>query len=323
LLSALALLVGCAHAADPLPALDAEKQYTVSGVSSGGYMAVQVHVAHSRVVKGAGAIAGGPYYCAQGSFWTAYYNCMAPGWFAPLPSTQSLIAETGRLAKSGRIDATPNLSSSRVWLFSGTADETVTRPVVDGLRAFYEHFEAQVELVGDKPAGHGMVTVTSDTECPVTRPPYIVDCDYDAAGELLQHLLGRLEPGNAVPRNLHAFDQAPFGGHDISMAGQGYVYVPQACETQHCRVHVAFHGCRQTVDDIEERFGREAGYNRWAEANRLVVLYPQAIKRYWGTYNPRGCWDWWGYTGAQYATKDGAQIRAVRAMLERLSAPRR
>ena len=322
---AFAVLFLCAEvlAADPLPALDAEKQYTVSGVSAGAYMAVQFHVAHSAVVKGAGAIAGGPYYCARESFWRAYYNCMTPGWFTPLPSTQSLISETERLAKAGRIDATANLSSARAWLFSGTEDGTVTRGVVDGLRAFYGHYQTATAFVGDKPAGHAMVTKDAGNACPASAAPYINDCDYDAAGELLAHLLGRLGPGQAVAGNLRQFDQGPFGTRDISMHDEGYVYVPQACATQRCRVHVAFHGCRQTRDDIEERFVREAGYNGWAEANRLIVLYPQAAKRYWGTYNPRGCWDWWGYTGAHYATKEGPQIRAVKAMLDRLSAPRR
>jgi poly(3-hydroxybutyrate) depolymerase len=65
---------------------------------------------------------------------------------------------------------------------------------------------------------------------------------------------------------------------------------------------------------------REAGYNRWAESNGLIVLYPQAIKRYSpSVFNPRGCWDWWGYTGATYHTQAGPQIRAVKAMLDRLS----
>lgn len=36
---------------------------SVSGGSSGGFMAVQFHVAHSSVTDGAGIIAGGPYYC--------------------------------------------------------------------------------------------------------------------------------------------------------------------------------------------------------------------------------------------------------------------
>jgi poly(3-hydroxybutyrate) depolymerase len=310
------------HAADALPALDAEKEYTVSGVSSGAYMAVQMHVAHSSIVKGAGAIAGGPYYCARGSLWTAYNNCMAPGWFTPLPATQSLVAEAERLAQAGRIDPTSNLAAP-VWLLSGTEDETVTRPVVDALKAFYDHFKAKIVLVGDKPAGHGMVTITAATICSATRSPYIVDCDYDAAGQLLHHLLGAVVQSSRVPQRLLKFDQRPFGAYAISMADEGYVYVPKACESQRCRVHVAFHGCRQTVEDIGEQFVREAGYNRWAEQNRLVILYPQAIKRYWGLYNPRGCWDWWGYTGPDYATKDGAQIRAVKAMLDRLSAPRR
>ena len=35
-------------------------------------------------------------------------------------------------------------------------------------------------------------------------------------------------------------------------------------------------------------------------------------------YNPKGCWDWWGYTGAGYHTRTGAQIEAVGNMLERL-----
>ena len=322
---AFAAFLYCAEAlaADPLPALDAAKEYTVSGLSSGAYMAVQFHVAHSAVVKGTGAIAGGPYYCAQGSGWTAYYNCMAPGWFTPLPSTGLLTAQAQRHASAGRIDATANLSSARAWLFSGTEDDTVRRGVVDALHAFYSHYKANTVLVGDKPAGHAMVTQDAGNACSATAAPYINDCDYDAAGLLLQHLLGKLSaPQAAETGRLLIFDQKPFGSYDIGMSDDGYAYIPKECEGVRCKVHVAFHGCRQSADDVGERFVREAGYNRWADANRLIVLYPQAIKRYWGIYNPRGCWDWWGYTGAQYATKEGAQIRAVKAMLDRLSAPR-
>jgi len=94
--------------------------------------------------------------------------------------------------------------------------------------------------------------------------------------------------------------------------------VPKACESGHCRVHVAFHGCRQNAQAIGERFAREAGYNRWADTNRLIILYPQTIVRYLWLFNPRGCWDWWGYSGADYATRDGAQLRAIKAMLDAL-----
>ena len=312
-----------AFAADALPALDAEKAVTVSGVSSGAYMAVQLHVAHSASVKGVGAIAGGPYYCAQGSFWTAYFNCMDPGFFVPLPTAAFLKAQTEALAKAGRIDPSANLASSRAWLFTGARDKTVSRDVVEGLYGFYSIYKVDTVIVRDRPAGHAMVTENAgNPDCGASAPPYINDCDYDAARQLLEHLLGKLSaPAAKESGRLMRFEQKPFGSSAISMDEEAYVYIPKACESERCRVHVAFHGCRQGISFVGEQFVRDAGYNRWADSNRLVVLYPQAIARWW-PYNPRGCWDWWGYTGAQYHTKEGAQIGAVKAMLDRLSAPR-
>jgi len=321
-------------AADPLPALGADPTHvTVSGVSSGGYMAVQLHVAHSAVVKGAGVIAGGPYYCAQGSLWIAYNNCMTPGGWAMLPATSFLALETQSLERQGRVDATSNLASARVWLFTGSNDRTVLPQAVRALRDFYAAYKANAVLVDGKPAGHGMITVNSGNACGATAPPFINDCDYDAAGELLRHLLGSLKPPPAKESGrVVVFDQKSFAGGDareLSMGDSGYVYVPKACEMESCRVHVALHGCRQNAAEIGERFVREAGYNRWADSNRLVVLYPQTVARNgWAAgspgfvWNPRGCWDWWGYTGPRYHTKEGPQIRAVKAMLDRLSAPR-
>src|SRR5436305_10263659 len=52
--------------APPLAGYNAEiKESSISGISSGAFMAVQFGVSWSSVVKGVGAIAGGPYYCAQ------------------------------------------------------------------------------------------------------------------------------------------------------------------------------------------------------------------------------------------------------------------
>jgi len=299
-------------AAEPLPALDAEKTYTASGLSSGAYMAVQLHVAHSSVIKGIGAIAGGPYYCAQGSLWTAHYNCMTPGAWWPLPATSTLKAQTEALAKAGRIDATQNVASARVWLFSGTQDRTVYPDVVKALKSFYEVFKAKPALIADKPAGHAMVTESVGNSCEATAPPYINDCKYDAAGELLKYLLGLSQHSAADPKQLTEFNQGSYG-----LEGDGYVYVPATCQKERCRVHVAFHGCRQSAKE----FAEGAGYNRWAEANKLIVLYPQ-VNSSWRPWNPRGCWDWWGYTGSLYATKEGAQVRAMMKMLARLSASR-
>ena len=34
---------------------------------------------------------------------------------------------------------------------------------------------------------------------------------------------------------------------------------------------------------------KHTGYNRWAEANNIIVLYPQLIRT---KKNDQGCWDW-------------------------------
>lgn len=59
-----------------LPAFNADiKETSVSGLSSGGFMAVQFDVAYSSILKGAGIIAGGPYFCAQFNLNTATTVC--------------------------------------------------------------------------------------------------------------------------------------------------------------------------------------------------------------------------------------------------------
>ena len=323
-LAALFIALGV-HAAEPLPALHAARDaITASGVSSGGYMAVQLHVAHSARVVGVGVIAGGPYYCAQGSLFTALYNCMQPGSGTPVTAPALLKSEADALAAARAIDSTANLARSRAWLFSGSADRTVYPAVVQALRDFYAGYKAQVVLVADQPAGHGMVTVGDGNACDSTAPPFIVACHYDAAGVLLGFLHGPLQqPAANETGRLLTFDQTRYADGDargIAMDDTGYAYVPQRCTTERCRVHVAFHGCRQGAAEIGERFVREAGYNRWADANGLIVLYPQVVKRYSPfVFNPRGCWDWWGYTGANYHTQAAPQMRAVMKMIDRLA----
>ncbi|HEY6898981.1 MAG TPA: hypothetical protein VI279_17105, partial [Rhodocyclaceae bacterium] len=39
------------------------------------------------------------------------------------------------------------------------------------------------------------------------------------------------------------------------------------------------HGCKQSFDNIGETFVRHAGYNEWADTNRIIILYPQTWVR--------------------------------------------
>jgi poly(3-hydroxybutyrate) depolymerase len=66
--------------ADPLPKLTlAVQETTVSGLSSGAFMSVQLQTAFSSNIYGAGVVAGGPYGCAVvQSWWNAfvYYRAL-------------------------------------------------------------------------------------------------------------------------------------------------------------------------------------------------------------------------------------------------------
>lgn len=334
LIVAVLALVPTARAADRLPAMGVDlAQTSVSGVSSGAAMAAQFHVAHSSFVIGAGLIAGAPYYCAQGQLRTALWNCMTPRSWWKLPAPERLAHTAQGLGGTGLIDPTAGLAKSRVWLFAGSADRTVDPLVTEGARRFYRAFmpAAQIATVTTIAAGHAMVTADKGAACDATAPPFLNNCGFDAAGILLAHIHGPLAPPAAAGGRLVSFDQNEFANGDavaVSLAPAGYAWIPDACAGERCRVHVAFHGCRQSVEAVGETFVRDAGYNRWASANRLIVLYPQTIARNgWGwsargasfIFNPRGCWDWWGYTGADYHLKSAAQQQAVRMMLLRLA----
>ena len=336
-LPALCLAIGTAVAAPALPGLGADLSgLTVSGVSSGAYMAVQFQVAHSKLVRGAGVIAGGPYDCAEGSTWRALTSCMSPSAWAPLPSLAELRQRAEELARAGRIDPLDKLRDDRVWLFSGGKDDKVTTPVMDRLAEFYGQWlsPAAIRFVKLPAAGHAMISVADAqaNACDSAQTPFINRCgDLDAAGEILAHLLGPLQPATAAGETL-GFDQRPFvegKAIDAGLADEGYVHVPQTCRSSTCRIHVAFHGCRQSATQIGRRFIDGAGYNDWADSNRIIVLYPQTVPRFglamgswkW-LHNPFACWDWWGYSGADYPTRDGRQIAAVRAMIDRLATPR-
>ena len=81
----LTITAACAEPAPvPVPRIDPAPvsridpaRITVSGISAGGQMAHQLHIAYSDLFSGAAIIAGGPFGCAQGSVATAFARCIA------------------------------------------------------------------------------------------------------------------------------------------------------------------------------------------------------------------------------------------------------
>ncbi|MCP5418116.1 MAG: hypothetical protein H6965_13595 [Chromatiaceae bacterium] len=309
--------------ADPLPSFNLDmRATTVSGISSGGYMALQFAVAHSDSVTGVGVFAGGQYRCAADGINEALGPCMQGR-----PDPLAAVAETEAAANLGHIAPTTNLSRQRAWLFSGYNDGVVKQPVMHSLYDYLTRYipAEHVYFQDTLPAGHAIVTEQHGANCSLTDDPFVNDCDYDGPGLLLQHLLGKLTPPTTgtLSGRILTFDQSLYTRIEtsrIGMAEKGYLYVPDSCaQGEACRVHIAFHGCRQYAGAVGDSFYRNAGYNPWADSNGIIMLYPQTQASTLVPFNPKGCWDWWGYTGSDFAYRNGAQISAVRNMLEQLS----
>ena len=347
-----ALVIGRpARAAEPLPALGAdESRLSVSGLSSGAYMAGQFQIAYSRLVIGAGLVAGGPYGCASRHNW--YYDwiaftatlekrnlgwalahCTEDGRFAAdgtlmlgVPGADALASQARTLAARGAIDDLSGIQADRIYLFSSSADETVRLSVMQRAKAFYEALgvpPANIAFKQDSKATHAFVTEDKGAACGKADDAYVTDCDYNQAGAILDTLHGA--QGNQAASSdgkLLTFDQRPFlAGESAGMADEGMVYVPQSCVTQAgCAVHVVFHGCEQYKKPIHEKFIAESGFLPAAAAKGIVLLFPRA--KAIEERNPKGCWDWWGYTGANFLERDAPQMAAVRGMIRRLAEAR-
>jgi hypothetical protein len=299
---------------------------SVSGISSGGCMATQLHVAYSSAIMGAGIVSGAPFWCAQSDVMVALSSCMK---YPDLISVPTLLGAVSYAYTMNSIDNPVYLKNSNVFIFHGTLDNELVLGVAEKVIDFYTHYvpSANVRTNLTIPAAHSFVTKDFGNPCGYFGEPYMNNCNYDTAGEVLKWIYGPLKaPMKANMSNLVTIDQStfvpfPWTTAEISMAKLGYAYIPNACHNSNteCKLHVALHGCLQNIDSIGFAFINYAGYNEWAEANNIIILYPQTIASPTFPYNPKACWDWWGYTGPEYATQLGPQLQVIRGMMRAFS----
>eukprot|EP00948_MAST-09A_sp_MAST-9A-sp1_P001289 g1289.t1 len=300
-------------------------------------MAVQFHISHSEIVSGAGILCGGPFFCAQDNLEIALHACMKPLTPFSIDVDELVLITHNTYLTTGTIDNPKNLkqNTTKVWLFSGTKDTVVHSSVVEKTKEYYEKLGvADIQFVNNVSAQHAFPTTnTSMNSCSHLGSPYINDCNYDGAGELLNFLLQPYYP-NGLHRpetgfdgtSLLKFDQTQFFpvARETSMEHVGYIYIPKKClcdnssdpgmESTLCcsDFHIVFHGCEQTLNDIGLSFITGSGYLEWAESNGIITIFPQAKS---SLLNPKGCWDWWGFTGPGYSSKIGIQVNVVYKIL--------
>ncbi len=329
---------------------------SVSGLSSGAFMAVQLHIAHSSSFCGAGIVAGGPYRCAE-SFrkaaflaedafeQSAFYICMSPLMPQTAPNAKCLIKLARATEAAGKIDTLANLANDRVYIFTGRNDKIVSPEVVACTRRFYELLGvSNIDYHDNIDAGHALLTLNpEDSPLKANRPPWLNNGKRMQSHDILHHIYGNL--GKAAERlsgRLLRFDQTEFFDNEprSCMSRFGYVYVPRAVEEgAPARVHIALHGCKQGYEHVNfvrgrrdsenqppfgNRYFTTTGYNHIADSNDIVVLYPQVAGLDDNTaQNPDGCWDWWGYSSPDpghpdYYSRDAIQIKAIHRMLRQL-----
>ncbi|MGM9482426.1 extracellular catalytic domain type 2 short-chain-length polyhydroxyalkanoate depolymerase [Roseateles sp. NT4] len=325
-----AALTGAANAAVTLPALNIDtSSISVSGLSSGGFMANQLGYAHSATFKGVGVFAGGPYMCAGHSNYTA---CM---YNASISASQLSTMQGDINNWSGSsIDAKANVAAQKVYLFVGSSDTTVGPNPMDAVNTQYGNNGATPQYVKRAGTAHVFPTdfdATGNNSCSTAASPYISNCGYDGAKAALTQFYGTLNARNDAPAaaNYIEFDQTAYSAGNPGMAATGWIYVPAACSggASQCKLHVALHGCQQSYGNIGDKFIKNTGYTRWADTNKIVVLFPQtkvdntshSTAASGSLANPNACWDWIGWYGADFARKSGVQITALKAMVDRVA----
>lgn len=318
-------------------------QTSVSGLSSGAFMTAQFHVAYSDKVIGAGIVAGGPFYCV-GSYtsnpnnfvFQATSTCMAPMTSFVAPDGKGLFEKAEKFSKQNVIADVNNLKDDKVYLFSGSSDDVVKTLVVDQVDIFYKEAgvpEKSIRYNKSVNAGHSIITEDGPVPCPENKTPFINDCDFDQSHRILDHIYGNLNPPvktSELSGKFVEFEQSEFFNNNkaTSMDEKAYLYVPESCEKEKCKVHVAIHGCLQGASEIGDQYYRTTGYNEIADSNKMLVLYPQVKKSEAVPYNPLGCWDFWGYSSADpskplFYTREAPQMKAILGMVERLGDARK
>lgn len=284
--------------------------WTVSGISSGGYFASQLHISCSSIIKGAAIFAAGPYMCARNSLLIAETECMS----LYKPRIEDSIEITNTYHIENKIDDPVHLQTSRVFLFSGTDDTVVAPYVVQSAEIYYQHFipKTQIHTEYTIQGEHCLPTQSYGEPCNILSSPYLGKCNYDGAAKAL-HILydNNITIIPYTNNRLFQFNQRLYT-KDPTIDDIGYIYIPEECERTACKTHISFHGCKQGREYIGDTYAKHSGFNRFD----VIVIYPYVKSSF---FNPNGCWDWWGYTNKDYGTRYGVQIQFILNIIKSFS----
>lgn len=171
-----------------------------------------------------------------------------------------------------KIDKVGNLHQRQVYLHVGANDTVVGVHSTLALQKQLEHFthEDHISTVFTPGAEHVFPTdfdAEGNSACGEVKPPFIANCGYDGAGEVLKWMYGDLKPrkdGN-LNGSLIRFSQTGKYG-TAGMDDTAVLYVPKDCKdgSHVCKLHVVLHGCEQSQVNIGSTYVDNTGYTKWA-----------------------------------------------------------
>eukprot|EP00039_Didymoeca_costata_P004336 m.72698 g.72698 ORF g.72698 m.72698 type:complete len:363 (-) comp12349_c0_seq3:197-1285(-) len=348
IVAVLVLLPGMTSSVLP-HSIQASGRVSVSGISSGADLAVQLQVAYADVFSGVGVFAGQGFHCAVQRFpldplqhpdpsvpycdgcppntTLLYDHCKRdPSW----TNNASLLANFAKeQADKGTISSLDQLAEAKIYLYRGTDDHTYNKGSVNTTANFFRHFVQEESIYFES-------KINSSHLLPGINP-YLCwweewagkdNCTYDGAGEALHWIYGK----NAFPNGRFAgnstdllkymvpFKQKKFfpkDGRDPFLADDGMIFIPPSCQdknsselaTQKCKVHLFLHGCGVTFS--YSVFSTYGGFNEWAYKNDMIVFYPKMSTRGNTKQLKSGCFDGYGQTGVDYDLRTSSQMTTI------------
>ena len=268
--------------------LGALPRLSVSGQSAGGSMAIQHLFAFSSLVDGAAIAAGSPYGC--GSLEDSDDSCMSGPTHMP-----DLLNYVKKRELSRKIDLTDHLRRTPVVLYSGKSDKMVYKKVMLDTERQLKYFVDADKLVTEFNTWGGHVWPIDHGRCACGTCPYggfalleccnVNNCALDLSGELLRATYPRVRPRVRTNDRLYWIDQWKYfpdpgkpPAFPRTVMQWMVAYVATGCESapSTCRIHINYHGCVAPSWPARLNWVSHLDLNEYAEANRMVVLYPQS-----------------------------------------------
>lgn len=325
------------HGLEELGRMNIQKdKITLSGFSSGGSFAQILLVAYPSMFQGVGVFSHTFLRCGPPSGYfrdfdrmcTRTQNTTEAEWYNP-----ELVHRDIQDYHANRLIEDPKLlKNKKLYVYTGMRSTVFSLSQALNVHKVFERYIQNPYRIQTRVQDSPFVMPT-DSYGPTCmqanrNSSYIGNCGFSGAYEALSFLLDdyvEIHHPKSLGRTtylqpLRYFNQKPYmvGLENHQMDDVGFFYIPAGCldPTQQCLFHVFFHGCFVGRKKVGETFILSSGYLEVAEANNIIMLFPQnnPIPRP-GAPNS-GCWDTFGMGGELYATQEGEQVEAVKRMLQ-------